>query len=294
MRQSTGFYGISHFSTSSSAPLLQFIDVWRTGKSPSSGFPVAVHLAVDVPVVQLQGPQVQFSGCGRLCVLAETSSSSSLCRMGLRFVHRHFCRIRLRGYFVAVLMHFSASVHLDVEAQVAGTPESDSQAFFHQFDARMRRYGQTSRRYRLVCTTTTTTTTTITITTTTTTTTTCADTSMWAWMSALSLRGSVSCVHRRIAEVAAPVGDNGSGLCMAGFAGYVAFALCSLLLSAGRVVHFLDKLFSPVVVQRQVLVLVRTVLNVARGESTGAVLGRGYGHCDRCRGPDSVNCLEVP
>ena len=28
---------------------------------------VAVHLVVDVPVVQLQGPQVQFSGCGRLC-----------------------------------------------------------------------------------------------------------------------------------------------------------------------------------------------------------------------------------
>ena len=33
----------------------------------------------------------------------------------------------------------------------------------------------------------------------------------------LSLRGSVSCVHRRIAEVAASVGDNGSGMCMAGF-----------------------------------------------------------------------------
>ena len=26
------------------------------------------------------------------------------------------------GYFTAVLQHFSASVHLDVEAQVAGTP----------------------------------------------------------------------------------------------------------------------------------------------------------------------------
>ena len=31
----------------------------------------------------------------------------------------------------------------------------------------------------------------------------------------------------------------------------------------------------------------------ARGASTGAVLGRGYCHFDRCRGPDSVNCLEV-
>ena len=48
-----------------------------------------------------------------------------------------------------------------------------------------------------------------------------------------------------------------SGPCMVGFACYVTFALCSLLLSAGRVVHFLDKLFSPVVVQRQVPVLVR-------------------------------------
>ena len=60
------------------------------------------------------------------------------------------------------------------------------------------------------------------------------------------------------------------------------------------VVHFLDKLFSPVVVQRQVPVLVRTVLRVARGDSTGAVLGRGYGHYDRFRGPDGANCLEVP
>ena len=31
----------------------------------------------------------------------------------------------------------------------------------------------------------------------------------------------------------------------------------------------------------------------ARGASTGAVLGRRYGHYDRCRGPDSVNCLEM-
>ena len=28
--------------------------------------------------------------------------------------------------------------------------------------------------------------------------------------------------------------------------------------------------------------------------ATGAVLGRSYCHFDRCRGPDSVNCLEVP
>ena len=65
------------------------------------------------------------------------------------------------------------------------------------------------------------------------------------------------------------------------FAGYVTFALCSLLLSARRVVHFLDKLFSPVVVQRQVPVLVRTVLSVARGDSTGAFLGRIYCHVNR-------------
>ena len=30
------------------------------------------------------------------------------------------------------------------------------------------------------------------------------------------------------------------------------------------------------------------------GDSTAAVLGRGYGHSDRGRGPGSVNCLEVP
>ena len=85
-----------------------------------------------------------------------------------------------------------------------------------------------------------------------------------------------------------------SGLCMAGFAGYVTFALCSLLLSVGHVSFFLDKLLSPVVVQRQVPVLVWTVLCVARGESTGAVLGRGYGHFDKFHGPDSTNCLKVP
>ena len=63
-----------------------------------------------------------------------------------------------------------------------------------------------------------------------------------------------------------------SGFCMAGFSGYATFALCSFLLSAGRVVHFLDKLFSPVVVQRQVPVLVRTVLSVARGDSQAQFL----------------------
>ena len=35
-------------------------------------------------------------------------------------------------------------------------------------------------------------------------------------------------------------------------------------------------------------------LPVAPVETPGAFLGRGYGHCDRCRGPDSENCLEVP
>ena len=39
--------------------------------------------------------------------------------------------------------------------------------------------------------------------------------------------------------------------------------------------------FSPVVVQRQVPVLVRTVLSVACGDSTGAVLGRVYCHVNR-------------
>ena len=58
-------------------------------------------------------------------------------------------------------------------------------------------------------------------------------------------------------------------------------------------VQFLDKLFSPVVVQRQVPDFVQTVRSVARGDSTGAVLGRGLGHYDRCRGPDSANRLEV-
>ena len=55
----------------------------------------------------------------------------------------------------------------------------------------------------------------------------------------------------------------------------------------------LDKLFSPVVVQRRVPDLVRTVCCVARGESTGAVLGQGYGHYDRFHGPDSAHRLEV-
>ena len=85
--------------------------------------PVAVHLVVDVPVVQLlQGLQVQFCGGGRRCVHAATSSSSSLCWVGLRFSHRHFCRVRLRSDFAAEMQHFSASVRLDVEAQVARTP----------------------------------------------------------------------------------------------------------------------------------------------------------------------------
>ena len=37
----------------------------------------------------------------------------------------------LGGAFVVVLQHFSASVRPDVEAQVAGTPGSDFQAFCH-------------------------------------------------------------------------------------------------------------------------------------------------------------------
>ena len=69
---------------------------------------------------------------------------------------------------------------------------------------------------------------------------------------------------------------------LAGFAGYDA--------PRGA---FLDKLFSPVVVQRQVAVLVQTVLRVVRGDSTGAVLGRGYCHYDRFHFPDTANCLEV-
>ena len=53
-------------------------------------------------------------------------------------------------------------------------------------------------------------------------------------------------------------------------------------------VQFLDKLFSPVVVQRQVPFYVRAVRSVTRGDTIGAVLGRGLGHCNRCRGLDSA------
>ena len=107
-----------------------------------------------------------------------------------------------------------------------------------------------------------------------------------------------------------------------------------LVRTVQKVVQFLDKLFSPVVVQRQVPELVRrlvtcplwalmvqtvlksvvipqvqfldkvTVMPVAgfhgpdsteaRGDSTGAVLGQGYGHNDRFHGPDSFSCLGVP
>ena len=58
--------------------------------------PVAVHVVV-VPVVQLlQVPQID-SEYGRRCTHAATSSSSSLCRMGPRPVHRPLCWERLRG-----------------------------------------------------------------------------------------------------------------------------------------------------------------------------------------------------
>ena len=82
-----------------------------------------------------------------------------------------------------------------------------------------------------------------------------------------------------------------------------AFTLCSLSLSAGPCcqastllgplleVQFLDKLFSPVVVLRQVPFL-SGQRSVARGDTTGAVLGRGLGHYDRCRGLDSAQ-LQV-
>ena len=53
-------------------------------------------------------------------------------------------------------------------------------------------------------------------------------------MDALSLRGSVSCVHRRIA---APVGDSGSGMCMAGFTG---FSLCAVFLPSVVMPKMLD------------------------------------------------------
>ena len=48
----------------------------------------------------------------------------------------------------------------------------------------------------------------------------------------LSLRDSVSCVHRRLAEVAAPVGDNGSG-CAWLVLRVLLLALCSFLRSSG-------------------------------------------------------------
>ena len=47
----------------------------------------------------------------------------------------------------------------------------------------------------------------------------CSDTSMWAWMRSLSVV-RCSCVHRRIAEVAALVVDSCSGMRLAGFTGF--------------------------------------------------------------------------
>ena len=124
--------------------------------------------------------------------------------------------------------------------------------------------------------------------------------------------------------------DSGSGMCKAGFSGFAPRAVflpsvvMRKLLDTWAVMNqkdsyrwpvhgwycwlwcsravfpfscrqaLLDKLVSPVVVQRQVSVLVWTVLRVARGDSTGAILGRSYGHYDKCRAPDSANRLEVP
>ena len=111
---------------------------------------------------------------------------------------------------------------------------------------------------------------------------------------------------------------------MAGFADYVAFVLCSLCWSPGPCCLASCSAWTRLFVARLcndwfpgrdsadvcVCVFVFVFLNKvgdvpvvgphgpysaeARGASTGAVLGRGYGHCDRCRGRDSANCLEVP
>ena len=75
----------------------------------------------------------------------------------------------------------------------------------------------------------------------------------------------------------------------------VAFTLCSLSLSAGpccQASTLLGPLLGQVVLARRCTtpgaVYVRAVRSVARGDTIGAVLGRGLGHYDRCRGLDSA------
>ena len=101
--------------------------------------------------------------------------------------------------------------------------------------------------------------------------------------------------------------DSFCGLCLDQIAGDDAFALCFPLLSASPCCRASctswtipgpdsadgGAVLSQVVLARQAPDFVRTVCSAARGGSTGAVLEQGYGHCDRCRDPDSVNCLEV-
>ena len=83
-----------------------------------------------------------------------------------------------------------------------------------------------------------------------------------------------------------------------------AFALCSLSLSAGPCSQESctawtipgSAVLGQVVLARRCAtpgtVFVRAVRSVARGDTTGAVLGRGLGHYDKCRGLDSAQ-LQV-
>ena len=67
----------------------------------------------------LEVPQVQYlCGCG---VSQRHPGSAGRC---LRLVHRRDVQVLRRGAFAAVLQHFSASVHLDVEAQGGGDARS--------------------------------------------------------------------------------------------------------------------------------------------------------------------------
>ena len=122
-------------------PQLQYVSWWSlpccAGRACS-----ARCLLRQMPMVQtlrkfVEVSQSQFlPGCGRRCVYAATSCLDMKMPQ-IQFIARvsgHFSRDRyaqlqlcmvgmmsaMRGKFAAVLQHFSASVHLDVEAQGGG------------------------------------------------------------------------------------------------------------------------------------------------------------------------------
>ena len=82
----------------------------------------------------------------------------------------------------------------------------------------------------------------------------------------------------------------------------VAFTLCSLFIVGRPVLPSVytawtiagSAVLGQVVLARRCTtpgaVYVRAVRSVARGDTIGAVLGRGLGHYDKCRGPDSAQC----